>query len=104
MIQSWLKRQIILAAILVPLSSIIFIVSFFILNQITQELTIVLKASLTITVIAAVLVFFRLYQINFFRIAKSNTIRKFWNIGTSVNIKIKPLYLIITINDDVNIR
>lgn len=77
MIQSWLKRQIILAAILVPLSSIIFIVSFFILNQITQELTIVLKASLTITVIAAVLVFFRLYQINFFRIAKSNTIRKF---------------------------
>ncbi|MEL6788731.1 MAG: hypothetical protein AAFO76_15325 [Cyanobacteria bacterium J06607_15] len=78
MIKSWLKRQIILAALLVPLSSVIFILLALVINQFYQNLETVLNLSLLTTVFILLLVFIRLYQIKFFSIDRKSVSESFW--------------------------
>lgn len=95
MFQSWLKRQIILAAILVPLASSIFIISIFIINQIFQQQAVAFNISLLITIIILVAIFIRLYQINFFAIAKNNSIRKFIGNFKTSSLLQHPILLVV---------
>ena len=102
MFQSWLKRQIILAAILVPLASLIFIISAFIINQISQQQVIVLNVSLLITLIILVAIFIRLYQIKFFEITKKKITKKILgNFQTSSLLRHSTLSLLIVISSAV---